>query len=319
MKYQPLSRRDFIQKSTILGAGLYGLPHLQATPSGKFAAAPICIFSKHLQFLPDYNSMAEMAAEIGFDGVDLTVRPGGHVLPEEVEQNLPLAVKAVTTAGLSVPMMTTRITSTTSPNAEMILQMAQEAGINAYRMGYLSYDMEKGIVASLEALQPQMDALAQLNQKYELHGAYQNHDGLRVGAAIWDIWQLVNSLDPTYMGIQYDIRHATVEGGRSWELDLNLIQSHVKTLVIKDFKWTQDEGGKWRETNTPLGEGMVNFSRYFELIKQYDLLGPISLHFEYDWFEEEDSMEDKKLKTIAVMKRDLKTLKQLLEAADLAR
>ena len=46
----------------------------------------IHIFSKHLQFLI-YKDMAEAAAEMGFDGIDLTVRPNGHVLPERVRVN----------------------------------------------------------------------------------------------------------------------------------------------------------------------------------------------------------------------------------------
>ena len=33
--------------------------------------------------------MAEVVAENGFDGADLTVRPGGQVLPENVEKDLP--------------------------------------------------------------------------------------------------------------------------------------------------------------------------------------------------------------------------------------
>ena len=46
-------------------------------------AFKISIFSKHLQWL-DYNGMAKVLSEIGFEGTDLTVRPGGHVLPERV-------------------------------------------------------------------------------------------------------------------------------------------------------------------------------------------------------------------------------------------
>jgi L-ribulose-5-phosphate 3-epimerase len=44
-------------------------------------AFKISIFSKHLQWL-DYKGMAKVLSEIGFDGTDLTLRPGGHVLPE---------------------------------------------------------------------------------------------------------------------------------------------------------------------------------------------------------------------------------------------
>ena len=38
----------------------------------------VCIFSKHLQFL-DYDTLGKILAEMGLDGIDLTVRTGGHV------------------------------------------------------------------------------------------------------------------------------------------------------------------------------------------------------------------------------------------------
>ena len=59
----------------------------------------IHIFSKHLQFL-NYQDLAEAAAEMGFDGIDLTVRPKGHVLPERVESDMPKAVEAMRKVGL---------------------------------------------------------------------------------------------------------------------------------------------------------------------------------------------------------------------------
>src|SRR5213075_1387893 len=48
----------------------------------------VAIFSKHLQFLKG-DALAAGAAEIGFDGIDITVRKGGHVAPERVAQDLP--------------------------------------------------------------------------------------------------------------------------------------------------------------------------------------------------------------------------------------
>ncbi len=57
---------------------------------------PFCIFSKHLQWL-DYESMAGAAARLGFDGIDLTIRPGGHVPPEQAEEKLPRVVEAADT------------------------------------------------------------------------------------------------------------------------------------------------------------------------------------------------------------------------------
>jgi len=39
------------------------------------------MFSKHLEQL-NYEELADTIAEIGLDGVDLTVRSPGHVLPD---------------------------------------------------------------------------------------------------------------------------------------------------------------------------------------------------------------------------------------------
>ena len=54
---------------------------------------------------------------LGFDGVDLTVRPGGHVDPKRVTNDLPLFVDAIRHEGLTVPMITTELLSDADPVA----------------------------------------------------------------------------------------------------------------------------------------------------------------------------------------------------------
>ena len=61
--------------------------------------ATFCVFSKHLHWL-SVDVLADALAEIGFDGVDLAVRPGGHVEPERVETELPAAGKNGLRAGI---------------------------------------------------------------------------------------------------------------------------------------------------------------------------------------------------------------------------
>src|SRR5260370_35725779 len=54
----------------------------------------VAIFSKHLQFLAG-EDLAKAAAEIGFDGIDLTVRKGGHVEADRVRKKLPRLVTCI--------------------------------------------------------------------------------------------------------------------------------------------------------------------------------------------------------------------------------
>ena len=261
----------------------------------------------------DYEEMADTAAEIGFEGVSLTVRPRGHVLPENVERDLPRAVDALKKVGLQSPMMTTAITDPTDPRTRDILNVASGLGIRFYRMGYFKYHEDKNVMESLAVHKDQLSRLAELNQEYGIHGAYQNHSGTNVGGPVWDIHHLLDGLNPQWMGCQYDVRHATVEGGTSWTIGMKLLAPYIKITAIKDFRWRQDEN-KWRILNTPLGEGMVDFDTYSEMTQSLDITGPISLHFEYDLPHEtgKGDRDAVKKKTVTVMKQDVDFLKKLL-------
>ena len=275
------SRRRFLKNSiltsVLLPLAYKDLSSMVDTNSEK--PLKIYIFSKHLQFL-NYHDMAEAAAEMGFDGIDLTVRPKGHVLPERVENDLPKAVEAMRKVGFAPLMMTTTVEDAENTTDRKILESAAKLRFQYYRMNWLKYPEEKSMPSSIEHFQQKIKALSLLNRELNLTGCYQNHAGTLIGSSLWELWQLLKEVDKQHMGIQYDIRHAVVEGGLSWQNGLRLIQSQVKTLAIKDFHW-QKENGKWVVHDTPIGEGMVDFKTYFKLLKQYKVNVPVSLHLEY--------------------------------------
>lgn len=245
----------------------------------KKSALKIHIFSKHLQFL-DYQDMAEAAAEMGFDGVELSVRPKGHVLPERVEEDLPKAAEAMRNAGLPPLMMTTAVLDPENSTDKQVLETAAQLGFKYYRMNYYRYLEGKTIPESIRYFQQKAKSLSEFNKSLDLVGCYQNHAGNYMGASIWELWELLKEANPQHLGAQYDIRHAVVEGGLSWQNGLRLINPFIKTLAIKDFKWV-NENGKWSTQNTPIGEGMVDFKSYFQLLKKHQIQVPVSLHLEY--------------------------------------
>ena len=257
-----------------------GIDSSAATENKGGKSIKIFIFSKHLQWL-DYRDMAKTAAEIGFDGIDLTVRPGGHVLPERVQEDLPKAVRAIKAAGLDVPMITTAVTEPSDALTASILATASQAGIRYYRMGYYRYDDSKTIHQTLSDAKPKLRDLVEMNKQYNIVGTYQNHAGSKyVGAPLWDLDYLFRDIDTRWIGCQFDIRHATVEGGTVWPTHFRLTSRYINTLVAKDFKWTQTRNA-WRPQNCPLGEGMVDFPRYFKMLRQARIAVPMSLHLEY--------------------------------------
>lgn len=310
------SRRDFLKKTFLAGSFLPLVNLDVKADKTRFGtqANPlkVHVFSKHLQFL-NYNDMADVAAELGFDGIDLTVRPKGHVIPERVETDLPKAVEAIRKAGLAHTMMTTAVESASSATDKKLLETAAKLGIQFYRMNWLSYPENKTIPQAIEQFQETIKDLSLLNKKLGIIGAYQNHSGLRAGASIWELWDMVQKADKKHMGVQYDIRHAVVEGGLSWKNGLQLIQPDIKILAIKDFVWTKKNGAYVVE-NVPLGEGMVDFKSYLSLLKEYNINVPISLHYEYPLGGAESGQfqitVDKKV-VFDAMRRDLRWLREM--------
>ena len=225
----------------------------------------IHLFSKHLQFL-DYNEMSATAAAMGFKGLDLTVRKKGHVLPENVVEDLPKAVSAMKKHGLTPTMITTNVWDAKNTINQNVLKTASRLGFSHYRTNWLTYPEDRPIKESQALFGQQAKALELLNKKTGMIGGYQNHTGKNVGAPIWDLLPILEATEGKFIGSQYDIRHAVIEGGESWELGLKRIKPYINSIVIKDVKWGIVKG-KWKPVSVPLGEGMVDFNRYFSFFE----------------------------------------------------
>jgi sugar phosphate isomerase/epimerase len=316
-----ISRRTFLAMSAAVGAGLplARVRPLEAAPATRaLKGEPITVFTKPLQWM-DYNGVAEAAAEAGFDGLDIAVRPGGHVLPERVTEDLPRAVEAARKAGLVVPMITTAIQDANDRFSEPIIRTASSLGIGYYRMGWYDYGTSHEPARTIESLKPKVRELAQLNAKYGIQGAYQNHvGGERVGGSVWDIWMLIRDEDPRYLGCQYDIRHATAEGGTTWPLGIELLRNQIRTTDIKDFRWEKGSRG-WRPVSVPIGEGMVDWPAYYGLLKELGISGPVSVHFEYPPIEGKNDLAaaPRRKQAVELMKKDLTRVREMRAAAGL--
>lgn len=309
-----MSRKQFVAGMAATTASLSFGKAMSGADGKQSDKSKVCLFSKHLQFL-DYAEMARTAADIGFDGVALTVRPGGHVLPENAERDIPRAVEAVERAGIKVYTITTRINDPDDVHTEKILKTASDLGVGYYRMGSFGYDHSISIDENLRKHRVTMERLAELNEKHNIHGAYQNHSGTRVGAPVWDLWRLLKGLDPRWIGCQYDVKHATQEGGTAWPLGLRLLKDHIKFTANKDFRWFKEEKG-WRARHVPLGTGMVDFPAYFKLVRELGLTGPISMHFEYPLGGADKGYQEitiPKREVVAAMRRDLGILRGWLK------
>jgi sugar phosphate isomerase/epimerase len=314
-----ISRRALLSA----GATLASVAPLGATddPKPSPTKLKIAIFSKHLRFL-EGATLAESAAEMGFDGIDLAVRKGGHIEPDRVAHDLPPLVSLIRSHGLEVPMVTTDIMFAETPCAEDILKAMAALGIRRYRWGGFKYVAGRTIVQQLSELRPRVERLSALNSRYEVTAMYHTHSGIDlVGASIWDLHELLDGLDPASVGINYDIGHATIEGGLGgWINSFRISQPHLRGIAVKDFLWQKDQQGQWRVAWQPLGQGMVKFHQFLAMVAQTDFSGPLQLHFEYPLGGADSgstALTIPREDVFRAMKQDLRQLRSYLKDANL--
>lgn len=293
----------------------------RALAAGEQPKLKVAVFSKHLQFLAG-EELAKAAADIGFDGIDLTVRKGGHIEPERVRQDLPPLVAIIRKHGLEAPMISTDIVDAATPFTEDILKTMADLGIRNYRFGGFQWAADQPYPAQLDAMRPRVAKLAALNARYRACAMYHTHSGAGVvGANIWDLYILMKDLDPNAVGINYDLAHATIEGGLGgWINSFKITGPHLRGMAVKDFEWSKDAGGNWRTEWKPLGEGMVRLPQFFGMVAAAHFSGPLQMHFEYPLGGANNGSATITISREAVysaMKRDLGKLRGYLRQANL--
>ena len=324
-----LSRRSLLLGAAMAGAAQAFSPTSMLAKSRTVTSSPsaplkVSIFSKHLQFLPIADA-AMAAKDMGFDAIDMTVRAEGHVLPENVTTDLPKAVAAVRKAGLFVSMVSTEITPATMPMAKRILEACAGEGIHHYRWGGLKYNTTQPILAQLDALRSGVRALADLSQKNGVAAMYHTHSGPEaIGATIWDLWELFRGLDPRWFGFNYDIGHATVEGGYGgWICTSKLSADWMRGIALKDFLWGRSANphGEFIPNWCPINDGMVHFEQFFSIVRAQNFSGPLQLHVEYPLGGAENGKTTLTLpreQVLATMKNDLVAVRAHLNKQGLA-
>jgi len=311
-----------MDSSSLSRRALLAAPFLVSAARASAQKLKVAIFSKHLQFLAG-DELAQTVADMGYDGLDITVRKGGHVEPERVEQDLPPLVAILRKHNVAVPMITVDIVDTTTPHAEPILKTMASLEIPNYRWGGFKYEGSKPFAAQLEAMKPRIAKLAALNARYNVCAMYHTHSGVGVvGAPIWDLHILLRDFDPKAVGVNYDVGHATIEGGiGGWIDSFRVTGAHVRGIAVKDFAWGRDGKGTWQAQWKPLGEGMVRFPQFFGMVAESGFSGPLQLHFEYPLGGAENGKAKPTMpreEILSEMKRDLVKLRGYLTQAGLS-
>ena len=305
-----LSRREFITTSTLAASAtaLCSGPAISCFAAEKLASS-IVVFSKVYQTLKlGFDDAAALTAEAGLDGIDCPVRPGGEILPERVTQDLPRYAEALRKRNLSMPLLTTAITSAASPHAEDIVRTAKKQGAQFYRLGFIERQPGAPAGKQVSEIKAQLKNLAALNKQAGIGAIMQNHSPAGrsyIGGDLSELYEIVKDFDPAQIGVAFDIGHALVVHGDGWRPHFEKLKPHLKIAYVKDVT----RAGRW----VPFGEGDVASTGYFTLLKQMDYHAPVSMHIEFDWNDGGKSRTRPAL--LKALQESSRTLKRWLASA----
>ena len=154
-----IDRRRFISQALLATSASAVANNFAWAGSPVDSKYQIIAFEKFLQDL-SYDELADTIADLGFVGIEATVRNKGHVLPERVEEDLPKLVEALKQRDLKVVTMASDVLNPSQSLTEKVLRTATGLGIKSYRMGFYKYDLDKPILPQLDEIRPGLEELA---------------------------------------------------------------------------------------------------------------------------------------------------------------
>ena len=222
------------------------------------------------------TELGKFIKQLGFDGIELPVRPGYQVTPENVTTGLREARRILADCGLT-------IASVAGPTDEPTIAACAEEGIPIIRVcldippqfSYLEYEAH---------LQHQFDALLPLLQRYGMTLGIQNHQGRFVANAM-GIRHLIEKYDRRYIGAVLDFAHCALHGEIP-ELALDIVWSHLCMVNFKNAYWQRTNGPEalaatYKHHWTSGRQGLASWARAAAELQQRGYSGPICLTAEY--------------------------------------
>jgi len=225
--------------------------------------------------LPD---LARFVRGLGFEGMELPVRPGYQVLPENVGRDLPCSARLLAEHGLKI----FSVAPPGEPLGEPFIAACAEAGVPVIRV--MAPIGDDGYLASVARLQREYDALLPLLERYGVQLGVQNHYGPTVCNAM-GLRHLIERYDPRLIGAVWDAAHNALNG-EDPEMAIDIVWSHLCMVNLKNATWRRIEGPegeavKWRPWWTTGPQGLASWPRVAAELRRRDYHGVICLTAEY--------------------------------------
>ena len=221
------------------------------------------------------TELGKLVSGLGFDGIELPVRPGYQVEPQSVARDLPKVARQLAGFGL-------KIYSVAGPADEATIAACAEAGVPVVRV--MARIGEGGYLATEVEVQREYEALVPLLDRYGVKVGVQNHCDRFVANAS-GLRHLIERFDPRHVGAVWDAAHEALAGMEP-EMALDVVWSHLCMVNLKNAIWQRTNGPEaevatWKHYWTSGRHGLASWPRVVAELKKRDYRGVVCLTAEY--------------------------------------
>ncbi len=298
MRDAGITRRTAIAAlgAATLAFGQEATPPVRVTPDSeadrnrKRVRPAVCAYSGCFAKIP-YSELPDIIRTMGYDGIDLTVMPGGHVDPSKYMVEMDRAFQTFQDAGIETPMVTTSFISPSEPYAYAIFYVSGELGARLIRLGAwppLPVAPGAGPAASqfvqmrAMMLRNDLTQFAATGQRCNITPMLANRAGSFPGRSIPEVEAMLASVPPKVFQYCFDPAQAVIEAksANGWESALQTALPRLGAVAISDVGPDKDDNNAMKPC--PMGEGVIDWKKFFSILADARFHGPVSLHRDYE-------------------------------------
>lgn len=233
--------------------------------------------------------LAKHIKKLGFEWIELPVRPGFACEPDNIETSLPMAITLLADEGVHV----LNVTAANPLTDERLYVACLRAGIRMNRVMFDRREGENYWKAEARA-RKKLDEAMPLCERYGFQIGIQNHYGLCVPVNAMGMHNLVKEYDPKYVGAIWDPAHNALEGEAS-EPALDIVSSHLCIVNLKNAYWkvvaeSAADSRDWEVYWATGRQGRASWPQVAAKLKRMDYSGAVCLSAEYSESHRVDSL-----------------------------
>jgi hypothetical protein len=328
-----MKRRNFLTSAAVAAGALAArevvAPATAAAQEAEAAPPHMTwqLWSRHLQWV---STQAQAAADpygvgvlvgqyallSGYSAVGLTVRGGGHVLPENAATHLPPMLEGIRSTGclcdhigatdISPPLDGADTSWITSQGVNELLAVAAANGITRYRCGNRGFSSNifgAAMHDQLEGLRANFQRLAEINEHHRLGALY--HTQTSIGVTVWEYLRVLQGpmqgrtvvgssgkgtqwigsppIDPMRVGVNFAIGHVGREMPiAGWQTALRYAMPHVRGLALHGPQINRNPTtGRLQNTVVPASQSHIDWTAMFRLLLQGGYNGAAEAQIEH--------------------------------------